>query len=600
MHQANSGKAASYRFSVIVPTYQRRELVLSLVRSLVGQEFEGGFEVIVVVDGSSDGSEAALRELDTPFPLTVLDQPNRGAAAARNRGAEVARGGLLLFLDDDMEADSRLLAEHDRSHREGADVVLGHIPLHPNSPVNILSAAVGSWAQERARILSSPGARLTLHDLLTGQLSLSRETFRRCRGFDASFTRGGAFGNEDIDFGYRLLSEGCRIIFNPKAVSRQKYVVGPREHLRQWRQAGRADVAFARKHPEQAEAIFALNGANLWMNRRVWRPIGRFPVFSGPLTALLRRGAIWVVERRIWHPAAARFFFEVRAAEYWRGVHEAGGVPKPGTVRVLAYHAIRDLKDAPVIGPYAVPIDSFRRHLDLLRKAGFRFISPDEFLRFLTVGGGLPRRPVLLTFDDGYEELMTDVMPLLEERRIPAVTFAVSQRVGGTNDWDERIGAPRLRLLDVASLRTLAQSGMEVGAHSRTHRALNRLSDQSLLEETAGSVDDLESAGLERPRLFAYPEGEYDERVARAVEAAGLHAAFTVIPGRVEAGDDPYQVPRIEILTTDTGWKFLWKVFRAGLFRPKLRLEVKGGRPAGRRDRHVTEMEVAAKSLENR
>ncbi len=597
MHQANSGKAASYRFSVIVPTYQRRELVLSLVESLAGQEFDGSFEVIVVVDGSSDGSGAALRELDTPFPLTVLEQPNRGAGAARNRGAEVARGDLLLFLDDDMEADSRLLAEHDRSHREGADVVLGHIPLHPNSPVNILSAAVGSWAEERARILSAPDARLTLHDLLTGQLSLSRETFRRCRGFDANFTRGGAFGNEDVDFGYRLLSDGYRIVFNPKAVSRQKYVVGPREHLRQWRQAGRADVAFARKHPEQAEAIFALNGANLWMNRRVWGPIGRFPVLSGPLTALLRRVAIAVVERRIWHPAAARFFFEVRAAVYWRGVHEAGRVPKPRAVRVLAYHAIRDLQEAPVVGPYAVPIRSFRRHLDLLRKAGFHFISADEFMRFLTAGGGLPRRPVLLTFDDAYEELMTDVMPLLEEQQIPAVTFAVSQRVGGTNEWDELIGAPRLRLLDRSSLRSLAQSGMEVGAHSRTHRALNRLSDKALLEETAGSVDDLESAGLERPRLFAYPEGEYDERVVRAVEAAGIHAAFTVIPGRVEAGDDPYQIPRIEIRRTDTGWKFVWKVFRAGRWRPKLRLAAKGRQAAAT---PACGIEGASKSLGNR
>jgi peptidoglycan/xylan/chitin deacetylase (PgdA/CDA1 family)/GT2 family glycosyltransferase len=597
MHRTNSGEAASYRFSVIVPTYQRRSLVVSLVQSLAGQEFNGRFEVIVVVDGSTDSSAAALRQLDTPFPLTVLEQANRGAAAARNRGADVACGELLLFLDDDMEADRRLLAEHDRSHHEGADVVLGHIPLHPSSPVNILSAAVGSWAEERGRILSSPGARLTLHDLLTGQLSLSRETFRHCRGFDANFTRGGAFGNEDIDFGYRLLSEGYRIVFNPKAISWQKYVVGPREHLRQWRQAGRADVAFARKHPEQAEAIFALNGSNLWMNRRVWGPLSRLPILAGPLTALLRRLAIAVVERRIEYPAAARFFFQVRAVEYWRGVQEVGGVPRPRAVRVLAYHAIRDLKEARVIGPYAVRTDSFRRHLRLLHRAGFHFISADEFIEFLTAGGGLPRRPVLLTFDDGYEELLTDVLPVLEEQRIPAVTFVVSWRVGGTNDWDEAIGAPRLRLLDLASLRTLAQSGVEIGAHSRTHRPLSALSDQALFEETAGSIEDLERAGLDRPRLYAYPEGEYDERVVQAVQAAGIQVAFTVIPGRVEAGADPYQIPRIEILRADTGWKFLWKVYRAGLSQAKLRLK-DTGKKAGMMA--TGQVDVAAKSLQHR
>ena len=239
MRHLKKGEAATLRFSVIVPTYQRQQLVLSLVRSLAGQEFDCPFEVIVVVDGSTDGTAEALRDLTTPFLLTVLEQPNRGAAAARNRGAELARGEILLFLDDDMEADSRLLAEHDRSHREGADVVLGHMPLHPDSPVNILSAGVGLLGgRETGQTSQLRDARLTLHDLLTGQLSLSRKTFLRCCGFDASFTLGGAFGNEDVDFGYRLLSDGYRIVFNPNAVSWQKYIVGPRAHLKQWRDAG--------------------------------------------------------------------------------------------------------------------------------------------------------------------------------------------------------------------------------------------------------------------------------------------------------------------------------------------------------------------------
>jgi len=165
------------------------------------------------------------------------------------------------------------------------------------------------------------------------------------------------------------------------------------------------------------------------------------------------------------------------------------------------------------------------------------------------------------------------------------VTCAVSGSLVGTNQWDENIGAPRLRLLDISSLRTLAQSGIEIGAHSRTHQALNTLSGQLLIDETSGSIEDLELAGLARPRLFAYPEGEYDERVVAAVKAAGIQAAFTVIPGRVEPGGDPYQVPRIEIMRADTGWRFLWKVFRAGWSRPKLRLVGKDRRTGPRGDR---------------
>lgn len=160
------------------------------VRTLARQEFDGSFEVIVVVDGSRDGSAQSLRELGTPFPLTVLEQPNQGAASARNRGATAARGEILLFLDDDMEAHPRLLDEHDRSHEEGADVVLGHIPLHPEAPPSFLSRVVKRWADRRAQRLSTPGANLTLRDLLTGQISLPRAIFYSVGRFDTKFTPG--------------------------------------------------------------------------------------------------------------------------------------------------------------------------------------------------------------------------------------------------------------------------------------------------------------------------------------------------------------------------------------------------------------------------
>ena len=147
----------STRFSVIIPTYQRRDLVVDFVSVLANQEFHGVFEVIVVVDGSTDGSAEALRELKLPFSYAVLEQPNCGASRARNHGAAMACGEILMFLDDDMEAHSRLLAEHDRCHRAGADVVLGNVPLHPDSPDNFLSRGCSDWADDRNRRLSGPG-----------------------------------------------------------------------------------------------------------------------------------------------------------------------------------------------------------------------------------------------------------------------------------------------------------------------------------------------------------------------------------------------------------------------------------------------------------
>lgn len=532
------------RFSVVFPTYQRRELALAAVRALEGQELRG-FEAIVVVDGSTDGTAQALRELRPSFPLTVLEQPNGGAASARNRGAAAAQGEILLFLDDDMEAHPRLLAEHDRSHRAGAEVVLGHIPLHPGSPPGLLSRNVGVWAENRARKLSAPGAELTSYDLLTGQISLAAELFRRLGGFDDAFTRGGTYGNEDLDFGQRLLDAGCRIVFNPGAVSWQRYVVTPREHLRQWRQTGRADVAFARKHPHRAAAVFATRGSAAFLE---------LPGLAALLAAVLKPPVLFLAQRARGGSALMfRWFRRVRSLEYWRGVREAGGIPRPRPLRVLAWHALADLAGDPVLERYGVPPERFRGQLETLRKAGYNLISAAEAVRFLEGRGGLPRRPVLLTFDDAYENFA-----LLDGT--PAVTFAVSGRLGGTNEWDLGRGARPLRLLDAGELRELAARGIEVGAHSRTHPDLTRLPDAELDEEIAGSRQDLASLGLPLPRFFAYPYGAEDERVRQAVQRAGFAAAFTVAPGRVLPGGDLYRLPRIEVMRNDQGWRFRLKL----------------------------------------
>ncbi|AFZ13626.1 polysaccharide deacetylase [Crinalium epipsammum PCC 9333] len=541
-----------FRFSLVIPTYQRRDVVVASVAALSRQEFDGKFEVIVVVDGSQDGTAEALQQLETPFPFTVIQQSNQGAASARNRGAIAARGEIVLFLDDDMEAHPQLIAEHDRSHREGADVVLGHMPIHPDSPANFLSENVKTWGEERGARLSSPEAKLALEDLLTGQISLQRHLFYKVAGFDTDFTKGGTFGNEDLDFGYRLLQDGYKIVFNINAISWQKYVVTPRQHLRQYRHAGRADVVFIRKHPELADSVLWIRPES-WRERFIWRWL------RVPMRWLL----LTVIDAGIKNHRLTGLYYKIWAMEYWQGVREEGGIPQPRPLRILCYHAISDLKGAPVIENYGVSPQQFQQHLNTLLWAGFKFIEVNEFLRFLQGKAGLPRRAVLLTFDDCYEDLLQNALPILKERKIPAVAFAVSKRLGGKNDWDERLGAPQLQLMDAEGLHELVKGGITIGSHSRNHPMLNKISVEQLSEEITGSVIDLEKVGLNKPILLAYPHGEYDENVKRAVQEAGIQAAFTVEPGLMQPNQDPYQIPRIEILREDVGWKFLWKIFFA-------------------------------------
>ena len=540
------------RFSIVIPTYKRRDVVLASVQALANQEFNGNFEVIVVVDGSEDGSAEALRQLETPFPLTVLKQSNQGRATALNNGVAIARGEILLFLDDDMEAHPHLLAEHDRSHREGADMVLGDIPLHPESPSNFLSEGVKKWADERIQHLSAPGVTLSLHDLITGQASLERELFNSLGAFDTNFNLNGLFGNEDLDFCSRLLKIGAKIAFNPQAISWQKYVVTPRQNLKQYHQAGRADVVFIRKHPDLAGEIGNF-GTESWRELVFWR------WFLQPMRWLV----LTLLDMGVENPLVIGLFCKVRRLGYWQGVRSAGGIPEPRPLRVICYHSISDLASDPILENYGIPSEQFRQQLDMLLKAGFHFIDANEFLQFLQGKAGLPRRPVLLTFDDCYQDNLDAALPILKERNIPAIAFAVSQRIGGTNDWDEPIGAEQIRLLDADGLRQLAKGGVTIGSHSRTHKMLNRLTIEQLSSEIAGSVADLEEIGLSKPSLLAYPHGEYDEKVKLAAQEAGIQAAFTVERGFVQPKQDPYQLPRIEILRGDVGWKFLGKVFLA-------------------------------------
>ncbi|MGY1681937.1 glycosyltransferase [Geodermatophilus sp. SYSU D01176] len=560
VHRAGPVLAAAPRFSVVLPTFQRRDLVLEAVRSLARQDFDESFEVVVAVDGSTDGTWEALRELSPTFPFTVVRQPNAGASAARNLGADHARGDILLFLDDDMEADPRLLAEHDRVHVAGADAVLGHMPLHPMSVHTAISAAVGDWAEDRLVRLSRPGAELTLHDMLTGQLSVSSDVFGALGGFDLAFTRGGSFGNEDVDFGHRLLRAGYDVRFNPRAVSHQRYVVTARQHLRQWRQAGRADVVFARKYPEQAPVLFELNGIRDRFARRVARPLSRAPLWS------LVTWPVRVLGARI-GDRPGRFswyvFIRARMLEYWRGVSEAGGIPsrRRAALRVLAYHAISDLRGCGVLEPYGVPLEQLRRQLTALGAHGFHPITVEEFVAFVEGRGGLPRRPVLLTFDDGYDDL-TEAIAVLRVERVEAVAFAVSGLLGGENTWDRIHGGPPLRLLDAEGLRRLRDQGVEIGGHSRTHPLLPALAPDEIAAEVNGCVDDLDGLGLGPVRFYAYPYGESDSHVAEVVRSADL-VAFDVRPGVMTAETDLRHVPRLEIVRADDGVRFLAKVLLA-------------------------------------
>jgi glycosyltransferase involved in cell wall biosynthesis len=278
----------SFRLAVVVPTHQRRDLVLGLMRALCAQTLPASaFEVVIVCDGSTDGSaEAAIGEA-RGLMLSVIEQVRSGAATARNRGAGSTTAPVIVFLDDDMVPAPDCLAAHEATHaaHPGA-LVLGHMPVHPNSPRSFLTEGLARWAGRRHARLSAPGASPRFDDVLTGHLSIARATFSRLGGFDPAFTAGGTFGGEDIEFGWRALEAGIPVVYAADAVAEQVFAKGFRALARDIRHGALADAALERKHA--GVTGLAPGGAAFALSRRFPRLAS---AAAEPLVALLDRAA---------------------------------------------------------------------------------------------------------------------------------------------------------------------------------------------------------------------------------------------------------------------------------------------------------------------
>lgn len=237
-------------------------------------------------------------------------------------------------------------------------------------------------------------------------------------------------------------------------------------------------------------------------------------------------------------------------------------------VSVLAYHAIADLGHDEALAKYSVPPARFAEQLDFLLRKEWSFVDLDTVLAAFADEARLPDRALLVTFDDAYDDLLHAALPILSERGIPAVAFAVADEIGGTNSWDRVNGSTELSLLDPDGLRTVARQGIEIGAHSATHPRLPDLSERELEREVMGAARMIEEAGLRRPRAFAYPFGHWSQAVATAVAEAGYEVAFTVERGVVENGVSRYALPRLAVHSDDTGRGLHLKLWARMLPRP--------------------------------
>jgi glycosyltransferase involved in cell wall biosynthesis len=308
-------------FSIVIPTFQRRETVCAAVTALAGLRYRGKFEVVVVVDGSTDGTAAALRGLSFPFPLHIVEQPNRGQASARNRGASEASGEIILFLDDDMIAQPDLLEQHARSQEEGADAVTGEIWVDPGSPPGFVTDALARAAEWERK------PPLTGFDVYSGHMSIAKTVFDEVGGFDESLLAEG-YGTEDLDFGLRLVA-GHDVRHNKAAVAWQTSLVGPREHMRRARKLAKADVRAIAKHPDIISRLLECRGAPRPGESSLTLKLSRLPLLPEIAAAIATASAELAPRLGLGsNRALARIYFGARSMAYWSALRRAGGATR--------------------------------------------------------------------------------------------------------------------------------------------------------------------------------------------------------------------------------------------------------------------------------
>ncbi|MGZ4337106.1 MAG: polysaccharide deacetylase family protein, partial [Gaiellaceae bacterium] len=237
----------------------------------------------------------------------------------------------------------------------------------------------------------------------------------------------------------------------------------------------------------------------------------------------------------------------------WRQL--ARGVP------VLLYHAFSEHDES---SRFVVTRGVFARQMRLLSMLRFKVLPYDEFAQSIRDGRLPPPRTAVLTIDDGYADNADIAAAILEHHGFGATIFLVSGRLGAVNDWSEAAPLRGRPLLSVEQLDPLRERGLEFGAHTRTHRCLADVADETVAEEVESSRRDLEQVLGAPIRTLAYPYGRLDDRAVAAVQRAGFVSACTTEPRLARLDDHPLLIPRVEIKGSDSLWRFLLKVWFGG------------------------------------
>lgn len=218
-------------------------------------------------------------------------------------------------------------------------------------------------------------------------------------------------------------------------------------------------------------------------------------------------------------------------------------------VPILMYHRI-GFDPNPNLKRYCVHPGMFARQMAYLRRRGFAAMTFAQLAEAKKVGRPLIGRPIVISFDDAYEDVALHAWPILERNGFVATVFTPTGEIGGRSNWDARFG-PTVRLMGAAELSALSSAGAEIASHLHTHTRVDRLSSASLLEEGRLSrkiITDITGCSV---ATVAVPYGTVDRRSAAILLEAGFDLIASSSQGVASILEPSRVTPRLDV----AGWR---------------------------------------------
>ena len=238
--------------------------------------------------------------------------------------------------------------------------------------------------------------------------------------------------------------------------------------------------------------------------------------------------------------------------------HTANRRPIP----ILVYHQIAKAppKGSPFRSLYVAP-EAFARQMAWLKRLGYTGLSMSGLQPYLN--GEREGKVVGITFDDGYQNNLTQALPALLKQGFSSTCYAVGGLLGKTNVWDESQGIAQTPLMNEAEIRQWVSAGQEIGSHTHQHVNLLATDDEGCRVEMALGKTGLESVTGQSVSHFCYPYGHYEDKHVAMAREQGFVTATTTQRSRCHAQTDLLQLPRVPVLRSTSLPVFWLKIATA-------------------------------------